>query len=310
MKPIIYIAFLANFLFSCEIVLDVDVPYEGPSLVMNGVIHPDSLITIDLSEDAHILTDGNFYQIIDATVMLYANDVLIGQMPETTSAGVYSSNTYPEPGISYTITAEKRGFETVSASSSLPDQTVRPTNISTRIVQRDGWEQIEFSFDIEDPIQSNYYEIQVYNIDEWYYTEEYYDEILDEFITDTIRGVSIYPEYLELGAVSDSEFEDDPTAWGSNVYFDDALFNGKKHTIKVRADYYNYNDNTETSTRILVLKSCNKTYYDYYRSLRISDYADGDAFAEPVFIQSNVENGFGMFGGFVSEEVEIEISID
>jgi hypothetical protein len=46
------------------------------------------------------------------------------------------------------------------------------------------------------------------------------------------------------------------------------------------------------------LRSISKEYYDYQTSLNEYWNADGNPFAQPVQVFTNIENGFGIFAGF------------
>jgi len=50
----------------------------------------------------------------------------------------------------------------------------------------------------------------------------------------------------------------------------------------------------------IILMKVDVNYYNYYRTL--NNYADGDPFAEPVILFSNIQNGLGVFCNFQTEK--------
>ena len=55
-----------------------------------------------------------------------------------------------------------------------------------------------------------------------------------------------------------------------------------------------------------VLKNISKSYYDFQSTYGLQDWNDGDPFAQPVQVFSNIENGIGIFmtGNIASEKIE------
>jgi hypothetical protein len=50
----------------------------------------------------------------------------------------------------------------------------------------------------------------------------------------------------------------------------------------------------------IILMKVDVNYYNYYKTL--NNYADGDPFAEPVILFSNIQNGLGVFCNFQTEK--------
>jgi hypothetical protein len=60
-----------------------------------------------------------------------------------------------------------------------------------------------------------------------------------------------------------------------------------------------FRQNQSDSTIIVVsLMSLSEDYFKYKLSLEKYQETAGDPFAQPVQVYSNVENGFGIFGGY------------
>ncbi len=52
----------------------------------------------------------------------------------------------------------------------------------------------------------------------------------------------------------------------------------------------------------------NRSGYLYRRSIDDYENAQGDPFAEPVQVYSNIENGYGIFAGFSKSTYEISMN--
>jgi len=51
---------------------------------------------------------------------------------------------------------------------------------------------------------------------------------------------------------------------------------------------------------VATLSSVSEDYYKYNVTLAKYEQTQGDPFAQPVQVYSNIENGFGIFGGYSS----------
>ncbi|MDQ2656313.1 MAG: hypothetical protein M3Y60_02750, partial [Bacteroidota bacterium] len=58
-------------LISCEVMVDVDIPLEKQQVTVNSFFNPDSLWTVQLSLNRHVLDSQPFQEIDDAQVILY-----------------------------------------------------------------------------------------------------------------------------------------------------------------------------------------------------------------------------------------------
>jgi len=66
---------------------------------------------------------------------------------------------------------------------------------------------------------------------------------------------------------------------------------------------FNYKESGATNSPIgfeIILMKVDVNYYNYYKTL--NNYADGDPFAEPVILFSNIQNGLGVFCNFQTEK--------
>lgn len=292
--------------FGCETVIDLDLPEHEPAIILNGFIHPDSIVRIQLSENRFIL-DGEyqFEPVTDATVNLYANGSLVGQLTEADEPGDYVINHHPVAGVDYRITAEKKGYETVEATEVIPNLESGVDIISVES-KRSEYEQIfHLTYSIDDPPGNNYYETRLYK---WqvYSVEGYADEDTSYAI---ISRELVEIDYNAVGAEL-NEFE----GGRINYFFSDELFDGRKNEFTI--EFYNYGEfhappgeepTDDTSRLILQVRQVSESYYRYVSTLQLQSEVDGNPFAEPVQVYNNIENGFGIFAGYASDTVHFEM---
>src|SRR5688572_22671281 len=82
----------------CELVVDVEVPFDQPQLTLNSVINPDSLWKARVTRNRHVLDEQPFQEINNAQVIVYENGVPIDTLTSTGSGFYQSDNKKPETG--------------------------------------------------------------------------------------------------------------------------------------------------------------------------------------------------------------------
>ncbi|MEL6559743.1 MAG: DUF4249 domain-containing protein [Bacteroidota bacterium] len=302
-KAYIIVLSIVFFLASCETVVDIDVPQEPPSLVVNGYLNTDSSnISFHLSKTDFILSESSFESILGADVTLKENGVEVGSFRET-GIGVYTSDVAPGKGNTYELTVAKEGFNTVSAIGSIPDQTIDIIDVSVEEVDRNGYLENLVKVKIKDPGGvANFYEVGIFRYEPVYDFET--GELNEE---DSVINFV----YLELEG---TEFEDSPEKFGNTVLVDDLFFNGLEYEFNLLVSSYYFTgdpffDDDDEDERVfyVTVRNTSEDYYEYVRSVKIQYWNDGDPFAEPVIVEGNINNGFGIFAGFNSSVLEIDL---
>lgn len=308
-KQVAFTTLLVSML-SCEVIVDVEMPEFEPSLVINCMISPDTSVFAELSSDKFILDDSWNYDIVNsANINLYENDNLIGKLSQTNNGSFYKLNYRPKPGNTYRLTAEKSGFESISAQTTLPvDHSViaiKELKTRTHTTEYDSYDVYNLTYEIDDPTGADYYEVRLESYypsaGYWYYD---YDLNQDVFVESEGYWNNIY--YWELGA-DFNEFED----FEIYEYFSDQNFDGKKTEIHIEFDVYeNYDGSSKSDTTKYRLKvnKLSKDYYHYYISRELQEYTGDSPFAEPVPVYNNVQNGYGIFGGYSTTYHDFEVT--
>src|SRR5688572_13380240 len=79
-------------LVGCELVVDMDVPFEQAQLTLNSLFHEDSLWSVHVSLNQNILNGATTERVRNATVVVYKNDTPIDTLSHV-SNGLYRSHT-------------------------------------------------------------------------------------------------------------------------------------------------------------------------------------------------------------------------
>jgi hypothetical protein len=301
------------FLFGCEREVMVDIPTQETKLVVNSISNRDSTFSplierFELGKSRNILEpieansqtlreslfakDGIFY--------LYANDVLFDTLIYDNALGYYPRRHF-FPGIikKYTIKGGAPGFSPIEAS------TVIPAYIPVKVVgykpnfrkRIDGTNVDEVIIQINDPInEKNFYGLyfrKATSNNAWLpvYCFSSKDQDIDE-IREQFNPFNIEPCL-------------------QSAYFTDINFNGTEKQIKLEvpsADMQPYTDiQTGVVTRPLVrIEHITEDYYRYIRSRNKNISIQGNPFAEPVSVYSNIKNGYGIFTFYTSAQQEIK----
>ncbi len=279
MKFLIAIAPCLLLLSSCQTVVDIDVPLEDRKIVVNALNNTDSLWRVDLSLSRHILDDVHWNVVPNAEVSVVdpASNLVIDQLQLTGPESRYTGSKSPEAGKDYLLRVSVPGYEMVEARERFPTAVpIESVSIDSSGLNSDD-RRIRMALTFSDPpSEENYYEVVL--IWETFYIMH----------GDTIRSENL----ISIEA-------DDPALKGNggfgNILFRDNFFNGKNYTLALST--FAYSQHYGSSYRI-VFKNVSKSYYEYKSTLDLQRSVSGDPFAQPVLVFNNIQNGFGIFGGY------------
>lgn len=261
----------------CETVVEVDVPFEAPTMTLNSVLNPDSAFHVRLTLNRHILDDGLFQPVLGATVQVYEDEQLVTTL--TGENGNYRSLYRPISGKNYRVEATSPEYGKVSSWCFIPTPIALENVIVTeRMIDGDVRTYLQLQFD--DPSgETNYYELVVYG------TREYYDPPRNLVFTNTgqltlehVSGLTAFDEGLVTSALR----------------FSDEHFDGKKMNLVVRS----FGALESWSELRIVLRSVSDEYYKYQSTLALQRSTADNPFAQPVNVFSNIQGGFGIFTGY------------
>ena len=292
-------------LFSCELVTEVKVPDIPPTLVVNGVYTPDSTWFIQVAQTNNILSD-HLYQptsVNNASVVITGSDGQTATLLEKfRHSGVvnFASDKRPASGHSYTINVSAPGYESATATSLAPTavQLIGVRLDSSSMIPQsndtDGSIPIEFTFQ-DTPGMKDYYYPRFYVVTDYMQRQEDGTYVMRERWMEYRLSETVRNEIL-------SEFQE------RLIEFDDKAFDGKRHTVRLHLQVlYRFllepdSPNPTKKRWRFFLSRAGEDYYKYFRSVRLQNQNDGNPFAQPVQIHSNVQGGLGIFAGAVTSE--------
>ena len=290
MKKIFLLILVIASLCSCETVVDIELPEHKPVLVMNGVLSTDSVFYIKMTHSKSSLDTKPIEPILNATVNLYyPGGQLIGNLDHT-GGGYYSIPSFiGTPGAEYVIEAVAPNYDKISATAAIPVPVpVLSYTFKDSALDMGGYMVAQLDVTINDPLEKNYYAIQLLKI----------DTAIPSF--PHIEAMWIYP------ANSESGFEEEGL---TDVLVNDELFNGKSHTVSVLLDSYHlepfYQPN-HTLQLQLRLKTISRDLYLYERTFNLQQLNSGNPFSEPVRVHGNITGGFGILGAYSVDTVMIK----
>jgi hypothetical protein len=298
-----YIA-LITVLVSCR-KDEITVPDTGRKIVVNALITTDSLININLSQSLFItdsaLAEENLLK--NAKAFLFENGTFTDSLQYSEipyinlGADIYvpsnyrSKKIYPVSGEEYEIRVSSPGMPDASAMIRIPEP-VRIDKVDTSVVKLAGtfesWESnIRVLCDIEftDPAnEKNYYLLYVYRVPA-------FSSASNNMVFSCQDP--IVEEYLNHGTMMEG------------VAFTDRSISGQKHLLRVIlngkdiGDPFYHDEFTESHTKTIYFRLyvITEDYYKYIQTLNLFLENYKNPFAVPTQVYSNIEGGYGIFGG-------------
>lgn len=295
-NPFVVCSVLMLFNFSCDRIIDLEIPRKPSKLVVGGLFNADSTMLIRVGRTEHIpLRDQGrpFNEVNNAHVELHENGSFVEVLKYHTytylgdlftDSTVYTTNSFiASEGNRYTISISAPGFEPVEASTNIPSK-IPLTDFEVarlKIPLSDGMEGFPGKISFRDPPdEENFYALEV--------MAETTNEN-DEIFT---RGLGITPLLEEK-----IDFRKPKSFLDFEIYFSDASFDGQLHTHEFALIWYP--DPEWTLGYTAILKHITKAHFEYGTTARLHETETREnPFSLPVQVQTNVKNGLGIFAGF------------
>ena len=299
MKTALRLLLLLTALPACEQVIEPDLPEHRPRLVLQAFFTSDGVWTANVGRSFRMLdlrlAPYESRTVADAEVELLAGDRVVSELEfsDAAQAYVFGDGTL-QAGETYSLQVSAPGFEAIRATDTVPRPV--PTSIlwfRAPASSRSGSGSGDYSvkLEIEDPPgEENYYQVSLYRV----FAGRGASRIEYSFSTND-------PSILADNSVDGSPFE------GGEVeedapYFKDTLFDGRTHRIELSSNLDGDPDPSGTYLQVLYIS---EAHYEYLKSARLHDYTQDNPFAEPLNVQGNVENGYGIFAGYSSRTFEL-----
>ena len=304
MKNFLYFFTFSMLFASCDIVVDLDIPEHERVLVVNSILTTDSMINASISHSVGAFDASSISYVNNATVEVYEDGVLLGEMDEQASLSydssgeldstyVYNFNQNPVAGKIYSYEIVHPDYEAVRAETTVPAAVKLNVNDVTLLSEQDYEKHFRVRFSFNDAREDNFYRLRLRNPNTYY-------------------GFA-YFESNDASMISSAGVQSDgATFYGDEALFDDEMFNGTEKEISI--DFFDskslWFEEEEIEVQfILELTSVSESYYTYIRSLRAHfDNQDQFIFAgEPVQVFTNIENGLGVLGSMSLDTVLLEL---
>lgn len=332
--------FLAATSLACTQELDIALPTAPPQLVLNGFLHPDSIIRISLTTTLPSSTSSDDFPVVDdADVRLYEDNELIGNSEFQDS--VYMLDYYPKVGREYSVEVSTLGYPTIRASDVVPNSPIAEICFWEDTVSRYVFSSAILDITIRDPAEEqNFYWIDITGTrpawprcslkrDSIVWTEEGFLTIpLDTIVCDD-NGLPTFSSYRWYRYQSFSTVPDRFNAYIDNVAagvteyqgyvrVEDATLNGESIVFDLAGGDYDYlvryprvHDQLAVTATFVNASQ----HYDRYLKSSITyhlnrQYSEDEDIGFKPFVQSsqvysNVENGTGIFAAYNSVDLDI-----
>jgi len=299
---------LLSLILGCETTIDIEIPLEPASLVVNSTLVDGEFIKVNVSESQHILDGKKFKFVLGASVEIYENGELIEVLPDSLEGNYISNKFKAKKGGLYNVIVSKNGFETASSQVLMPFDTaeILSVKLDTIIINEFDYSSsyLRFSIEIKDDGKiDNFYKVSVFRGE---YYERYNYDVDPPVLIDT--AYSYQQQYIQSRDPSLEEFQ----SYGESILFNDELFNGGTYKMNVLLptwidpDHSGSGDYDDGIDYFIELSSTSESYYLHELSFELQYWTSDNPFAQPVTVYNNIENGFGIFGAYNTAVYKVE----
>ena len=313
MKKIIYLKLSILLFISCEKALEIDLPEQESKLVINSYMFSDRFSSPYLAQnnvlisnsiggldglDQYIYTDT--FPVIDFATVSISEQNSINNIYFEFDKDCYcyvNREFIPESNKTYELNVSAPGFPEIKAIEKMPtppQYTISDFELTS--VLEDNFESHLLKYDlcklnitiVDNANENNYYRIRLFTGRENQNGALKY-EGCDFKSQDPIFLIEPMNRY----STSDTYFE------GKHGYFTDELFNGEEKTFFLEVD--KPDTKLEGPWQYIYVEVISYSYNFYqYAVTKKEQRRDVNNIlfnSEPVFIHSNINEGYGIFGG-------------
>jgi hypothetical protein len=299
-KYLLCIAILA-LSTACRKEVDVKVPELKPQLVIHSHSDAGKLIIANIGKSIAV-TKYNYswadsFSIRHARVLLYVNGVIkdtLQYIPDSSSynfGASYYSQIVISPGNNYKIVASAPGFTDAEGEMAVP------ATVTINSVKRNEYARIDINQGIQDELRIKF--------DDASTPGDYYMLDILQNEENYSYGACVYTADPSIETASGQGGDDLGLAPEENcipttgMLMRDDLFNGttKELRLYISHDFLEpWEDNFGVMHYPMVkLSHISEAYFRYLKTSEAARMTDGNPFAEPVNIYTNIKNGYGIF---------------
>ena len=300
-----FTSFLVVLLFfaSCEESLNVRIPIESPKLAITSYLHADdyfngqnSCVYVSHSISAFESVDNYAYTdsipvLNNASVSIYESNSENEHVDSYLLEFDYDCYCYinttlsPKENTTYTLQVDVDGYPSVNATDKVPlkpDYDITDFELLGYLDKKnyDG-EFAAFHLVVnDDPNEENYYQLKIF--------------VVNTFSSKVRSCTYSVSDPSLLISLNNNHISEDIYD-GRNAYFTDELFNGTSKSLFIEFDkpkgiYDHF---------YIELRALSKNLYEFNETKREQNRDSNNPLfvSEPIFLDSNIENGYGIFGG-------------
>ncbi len=292
------------FLASCQKVVDVKVPSHQSALVINSSSEVGDTIQVQVSKTVSILADKRNIDLVlnNASVKLFENGTLVETVPFNVSEKTYKSSTTAQAGKDYKVIVDAPSFTSAEATSSTPVfvPIVNMSKTSNVKLDMDGNYMDELRITFKDPPGKGDY-----------YILKYIPVFPDSFGHMQEEGsVCVYTADASLESIDNEDIGQNTCMDSKGLFFRDALFDGtsKELSLFVGNMYSQLKTNArgEVIYPSIELYHVPEAYFKYMKSYMFANMNNGNPFAEPTNVYTNVVNGYGVFSILSIDSIDVK----
>jgi hypothetical protein len=304
----LFLCFVSLSFIACdslEQVVTFDVPKTTSKLVIHSIMNSnDQTLTVFVGSSTGATEIGVAAPVKDAKVELYKGSQLLHTLTydhldsskwgSSNNIAVYQIKKVTPITASgdYTLKVSAPNFKPVEATQILPNVV----KIESAIFKTDGFTLVgfgggqelldELKVSFQDPAGENYYMLAAIDT-----------TLVDTtnngggLFTSQVNSVYLTPQEEDKAIENTNDF------FSGELFFNDQLFDAKPRSIRLglnKTSFGTIPSNLRVGLEVWLM-SINKDTYFYQKSLNAYSGADGNPFAEPTVVNSNVKDGFGFF---------------
>ncbi len=300
---IIAVAAGTLLLASCQKEITVDVPPHSPKLVINSVTNTGDTISVMVGKSIDVLKHkyGTDLSVNNAAVHLTVGDKTPVAMKYDNASGMYIAAVEAEPGAVYHVKTIAPGYTEASASTRAPGvvkiQSVQ--RIKEARLDMDGNTQDELRVTFDDPAgEKNYYIVIIHSA-----------PVIDSYNEFSYQGCVNTPD-PSVETLYDESIDQNTCIESNGIFLRDELFDGRRKELRLYVRSMDLQPQEVPGQGMVYptieIQHVTEEYFRYIKSSRYASVNNGNPFAEPSNVYTNIKNGFGIFSIAHSEVMEIK----
>lgn len=296
-----YLVLLAFTIIACSKEIKFKESEVEKKLVVNGLVCPDSLITVNVRKTTSILSTENPI-VTNADVILFENNLAIDTLKYFDQGNYKSAKYHAFAGKTYSVSVKSPGYPDVNAIDTVPEATsiIDGIRVTGNTFDEYGDPNVDYEIRIDDSPNRNYFEL--------FFIQQQFP---NKYTSSYSISFQIEPVIADPVLRAESDLDYSPFTY----LFSDKLFNGQQYLMKnkfmsaVTGGYFTTSFAPEPKTHYAILRTVSRNYFNYrkfwlrhYRNQQIGNKVEEPLFTtligSPVPMYSNIDGGYGIFAAY------------